>query len=97
MRKKTNDEQLGDILKQMVKALKLENNLDRVSIENAWEKVMGQSIAKQTKGLTLRDGVLTVNIESSALRMELHYGREKIKKILNDELHKDAVKDVIVR
>ncbi|MEO1434926.1 MAG: hypothetical protein AAFV80_05275 [Bacteroidota bacterium] len=36
-------------------------------------------------------------LESAALRQELSYGRDKIKKVLNEELGEEYIKEVIIR
>jgi predicted nucleic acid-binding Zn ribbon protein len=95
--KKTNDLPIGDVLKQMVKAFRMEDNLNRVKIENYWEQEMGEAIAKHTRDLRLRNKILYITIDSAPLRQELHIGREKIKKILNEAIGEEYISDVVVQ
>ncbi len=94
--RKTNDEPLADVLKQMVRAFKLGDNLNKTKIESLWEEKMGKTIATYTRELRLRDKVLYVTIESASLRSELHFGREKIRLMLNTEIGEDFLKEVII-
>jgi predicted nucleic acid-binding Zn ribbon protein len=94
--KKTNDEPIGDVLKQMVKAFKLDQNLNKTKIENLWESHMGKSISTYTREIIVKDYKLYVKIESASLRSELHYGREKILKIMNEALGENYLKEVII-
>ena len=41
--------------------------------------------------------MLYVELTSSVLREELSYGREKIIRLLNDELGREVVTDVVLR
>jgi hypothetical protein len=94
--KKTNDEPIGDILKQMVKAFKLERNLNKTKIENLWEQLMGKTISTYTRELVVRDNVLYVKIDSASLRSELHFGRDKILNIINEALGEAYLKEVVI-
>ena len=94
--KKSNDEPLADVLQQMMRAFKLKDNLTKVKIENLWEEKMGRMIATYSRHLTLRDGILYVTIESSSLRSELHFGREKIRKVLNEAIGEEFLREVII-
>ena len=94
--RKTNDEPLADVLKQMVKVMKLGDNLNKSRIESLWAEKMGRTIETYTRELRLRDKVLYVTIESASLRSELHYGREKIRMMLNKEIGEDFLKEVVI-
>jgi predicted nucleic acid-binding Zn ribbon protein len=94
--KKTNDEPIGDILKQMVRAFKLDQNLNKTKIENLWEQQMGKTIATYTREIIVKDHKLFVKIESASLRSELHFGREKILRMMNDALGENYLKEVII-
>ena len=94
-----NDEvSLGDALKNMLKASpKLERNLQKTKIENIWKAQMGETIHRYTREIRLVGDQLILSIESAALRNELSFGREKIKKIINDELGETVIREVIIR
>ena len=93
---KTNEQTIGDVLKQLVVVMKLKNNLTKVKIESLWAEKMGKTIAGYTRDLSVREKVLYVTIESASLRSELHYGRDKIKIILNEAIGEDYLKEVII-
>lgn len=83
---------LGDSIKEFVKANHLEKGLDKVGAEDAWKRVMGTAIGKYTTGVKLQGSTLNVQLSSSVLREELSYGKEKIIRLLNEELGKDLIK-----
>jgi predicted nucleic acid-binding Zn ribbon protein len=94
--RKTNDQPLADVLKQMVHVFRLKSNLYRTKIENLWELKMGRTIATYTRDIRMKDNVLYVTIESASLRAELQFGREKIKTIMNEEIGEEYIKEVVI-
>jgi hypothetical protein len=58
---------------------------------------MGPAIQKYTTAIKLQNDTLYVQLSSSVLREELSYGKEKIIRMLNEELGKDLVKKLVLR
>ena len=98
MAKRINNQSIvGDILNQIIKTNKLESGLDQVSVVDAWKNLMGNGVNNYTRSVALRNNVLYVELTSAVLREELSYGKDKIIKIINEELGKEVVKDVVLR
>ncbi len=93
----SNELSLKDALKSMVEYYRLNARLNQTKIQNAWTQSMGTSIAKYTTELKLRKNKLYITISSAPLRQELSYGKDKIKRILNEELGEQYIDDVIIR
>lgn len=91
-----NDSTIQEALSLMMDSYKLKPKLDQTKIENKWEALMGTTIAKYTKQISLRNGKLFVVLESSPLKQDLVYGKAKILKILNKELGEDIIKEVVI-
>lgn len=71
--------------------------MDVISVESAWKNLMGNGVNSYTRNVTLRGNKLYVELTSSVLREELHYGKEKIIRMLNEELGRDIIQEVILR
>jgi predicted nucleic acid-binding Zn ribbon protein len=98
MAKRINNQSIvGDILNQIIKTNKLESGLDQVSVIDAWKNLMGNGVNNYTRSVALRNNILYVELTSSVLREELSYGKDKIIKMINEELGKEVVKDVVLR
>ncbi len=93
----TNERPLGDIIKTVLKKHGLEEKLTETEIFASWGKIMGAPIAKYTERLSLKQGNLIVYLRSSVLRNELSYAKTKIIRMINDELGKPAVRDIVFR
>ncbi len=95
--RKTNEQSVKEVLKELLDAYRLKSKLDETRIRDAWATVMGPTIARYTQELRLRRSKLTVVISSASLRQELHFGRDKIRTNMNEALGEELIKDVEVR
>jgi hypothetical protein len=98
MAKRFNEESpIGDILKQFISQNKLEAGMDVVDVRDAWKNLMGNGVNNYTTEIQLKDSTLYVALSSAVLREELSYGKDKIIKMINDELRKDLVTNLVLR
>lgn len=88
---------IGDVLKQFIQKNNLEKGLDAVDVKQAWVNLMGAGVNTYTKEVSLKNGVLYVWLTSAVLREELLYGKQKIIKMMNEDVGKDVVKDLVLR
>lgn len=98
MKKRQKEElSLGDVLKEFVETNKLDKGLKQVQVVDAWNGLMGPAIKKYTTQVKLDREKLYVQLSSSVLREELSYGKQKIIKLMNEELGSELIKDLILR
>ena len=98
MAKRNNEEaSIKDVLKSFVSQHKLEAGIDKVDVKEAWIKLMGNGAANYTEEVELKNNTLYVKLTSSVLREELSYGKEKIIKMINEEMGKEVVTKLILR
>ena len=88
---------LSDAIKAFVETNKLQKGLDQVNIVHAWEELMGQGVNQYTSSVKLKGDTLHVELNSSVLREELSYGKEKIIHMMNEALGKPLIKKIILR
>lgn len=96
-KRKSNTASLHDVLDRFLRQHGLQEGMDRVRIKNAWPELMGGMISAHTKEITLKDGKLTLTVDSAPLRQELSFARQKIKELLNEHLARQVVKEVELR
>ena len=98
MNKRNNEHiSISDALKEFVEKNKLQKGLDKVNVRDVWNSQMGPAIEKYTTSIKLDRETLYVQLSSSVLREELSYGREKIIRMLNEELGRELVKKLVLR
>ena len=98
MAKRLNDNNsLGDVLKEFIEANKLQAGMDKIDVRDAWKNLMGNGVNTYTREIILKGSTLYVELTSAVLREELSYGKQKIVKMINEELKREVVKDVVLR
>ena len=98
MAKRFNEENsIADVLKQFIIQNKLETGMDVVNVREAWQNVMGNGVNTYTTEIQLKGNTLYVALSSAVLREELSYGKDKIITMINEELRKELVKQLILR
>jgi hypothetical protein len=98
MAKRLNNESpISDVLKAFIENNKLQSGMDKIDVEKAWKELMGNGVNTYTKEVILKGTTLYVTLSSSVLREELSHGKQKIISMLNDELRKDVVKELVLR
>ena len=96
-RRVSNEGSIGDVLKEFIEKNKLQAGMDKISVEEAWKSLMGNGVNSYTKEVVLKGTTLYVSLTSAVLREELSYGKQKIIKMINEELRKEVIKEVILR
>ncbi len=95
--KTSNEQSLKEVLQEMVEFYKLKSKLNQTKIRQLWHQMMGKVVSNYTTDIKLRRKKLYVNISSAPLREELSFGKEKIVKMLNEELGGEYIENVIIR
>jgi hypothetical protein len=96
-RRVSNEGSIGDVLKEFIEKYKLQSGMDKIDVEEAWKSLMGNGVNSYTKEVVLKGTTLYVSLTSAVLREELSYGKQKIIKMINEELRKEVIKEVILR
>lgn len=98
MAKRFNEENsLQDILKEFIQVNKLDSGMDKIDVEQAWKNLMGNGVNNYTEEVLLKRTTLYVKLSSAVLRNELSYGKDKIIKMINEEMGKEVVKSLVLR
>jgi len=98
MAKRFNEESpIGDVLKQFIQQNKLQAGMDKIDVRDAWKNLMGNGVNNYTTEILLKGSTLYVALSSAVLREELSYGKDKIIKMINEELRKEIVTNLIFR
>ncbi len=92
-----NESSIGDVLKEIIQVNNLQSGMDQVLVKEAWISLMGKGVNNYTKNVLLKGNTLYVELTSAVLREELSYGKDKIIKMINDELRRELIKAVVLR
>lgn len=93
----SNESSISEVLQQFIQQNKLETGMDKIDVEQAWKDLMGNGVNSYTQEVILKGATLYVKLTSAVLREELSYGKQKIIAMINEELKKEVVKEVVLR
>ncbi|NVK51613.1 MAG: DUF721 domain-containing protein [Flavobacteriaceae bacterium] len=97
MSKRENDAfSVKDLMGAFIKENNLSNGMQKLKLEEVWTKLMGQGVVSYTEKVQLQNKTLVVSLSSSVLREELSYGKEKIVKMMNEELGETLISKILL-
>ncbi|MCB2195339.1 MAG: DUF721 domain-containing protein [Bacteroidetes bacterium] len=96
MRKK-NTQKIDDVIKEYLKALKIDDKLKEVNLIKSWDDVVGKTIARSTQNIYIKNRKLFVKLNSSVIRNELFMLRDGLKKALNDRAGEELIDEIILK
>lgn len=97
MRSKSVPQPLSSLIRDVLSSTGLDTKLEQGIVIAAWEDVIGEKIGEHIEKTWFKDGRLFVRIKSPVWRQELHLNRTSWCRRLNEELGRDAVKDIVFR
>lgn len=87
---------IGDALKQFLNKSRLKGYVQAIQIEDAWEQIMGKTIAKYTEKISIHGDKLYINTNVAPLKQELLYQKEIIIQRVNEAMGEKVIKEVII-
>ena len=88
---------MQDALKQFLKQSRIKGGIQALQIEDAWEQIMGKTIAKYTDSIQIINQTLFITTTVAPLKNELLYQKDKIIERVNEALGEKVVKDVVIK
>ena len=92
--RRSNGQPLAEVIKELLKNYDITSKFNEAHVITSWDKLMGPSVTKYTVKIEVEKRILFVKLSNAALKQELSYAREKIKKMLNDEVGEELLLDV---
>lgn len=92
--RRSNGQPIGEVIKELLKNYDITSKFNEAHVVTSWDKLMGPSVTKYTIKIEVEKRILFVKLSNAALKQELSYSREKIKKMLNDEVGEEVLLDV---
>ena len=97
MAKRENDSfSVKDLMQSFIKENNLIKGMQKIKVEETWNQMMGPGVATHTTSVKLQNKTLVVQLNSSVLREELSYGKEKIIKMMNEEIGEKVISKLVL-
>ena len=87
-------QQIKDLILRNLRVQGLETPLLQKRLIDSWQEVAGETVAKYTDGLSIRNQTLYVHITSPALRADLSMMRQDLVKRLNAHVGSQVIADI---
>lgn len=94
MARRSNEQTLEEVIHDLLRVYRLEGRMVELDVVEAWRDVMGPSVVKRTTEVKLRDGVLSIYLNSAVLKEEFSYQKQRIIDLLNNHMKKEVIKRV---
>lgn len=85
---------VNDIVLEILRSQGLETPLMQRRLIEAWDNVVGQTIAQYTREKYIKNQTLFVKIDNPALRADLNMIRTELKNKLNSSINAQVIADV---
>lgn len=86
---------LGDALKAAFEKSGIDDKLQETRILENLDKVLGPQLSSHIQSKRISKAILYISLDSAALRHELTYRRDELKKALNTSVDQDLLKDIV--
>ena len=87
---------ISKIIEEVFSQKQIRIGIDNIKVQDAWKKTMGKNIQKYTIKVVYKKGILYIKLKSSVLKEELKYEKLKVIKLINIELGKEYIKDLVI-
>jgi hypothetical protein len=95
MARKSNQQSLGEVIREMLSSYRLDAKLKQARVLEAWPEVVGEMITKYTRDIYFKRTRLYVKIDSPVIKNELSYSKSEIIASLNNIVEEEIVTDLI--
>ena len=88
---------INEALQKFLSESRIKDEMLALQISDAWESIMGKTIARYTDQVRIQHGKLHIHTSIGPLRNELMYQRETILQKVNDFIGTSVVKEVVIQ
>lgn len=85
---------IADVMNIYLRETGLEKTVLEDKVVALWPEIMGDTVARLTRSVEVRNGMLIVHISSAALKAQLFERRFELVKKINDAVGGNAIRDV---
>ncbi|MDC3115614.1 DUF721 domain-containing protein [Bacteroidota bacterium] len=88
---------IDSLIKDITKKPKISEGLRKIDIQEVVKKVLGRNLLNYIKDIHVMDEKLIIKLNSSSLRSELSYSKDKLLKNINDNFQESEIKEIILK
>lgn len=86
---------LDESLNEMFSVYNLEAKYHQALLLSKWEKIVGATVATRTEKISFKNQIMYVTLTSAALKHQLNLSKSKLISLINDEINKIIILDIV--
>lgn len=86
---------LKDVFRELLDAYKIRDKFDERVVVNGWAELMGNTVAKRTGNVSVRNKVLYVQLTSGPIKKELMMNKSKVMSLISTKYGEGVITDVV--
>lgn len=86
---------LKDVFRELLDAYKIRDKFDERVVVNGWAELMGNTVAKRTGNVSVRNKVLYVQLTSGPIKKELMMNKSKVMSLISTKYGDGVITDVV--
>ncbi|MBX2967368.1 MAG: DUF721 domain-containing protein [Cyclobacteriaceae bacterium] len=87
---------IGDAIRNLLNSYQLESKYDEARVIASWERLVGEPIAKRTKKVFIKRGVLFVEFKTASMKNDFLLHKSKVIELFQQEFGKGVVTDIAI-
>ena len=88
---------MGEALKAYLEKSRIKSSVQALQIQDAWEKVMGKTVAKYTDKIQVVKKTLFIQTSIGPLKQELAYQKPTIIQRVNELMGPGTIEEVVIQ
>ncbi len=93
----SSEKSLKDLITSMMDSYKLSDKLVETKVKNDWEVIMGRTIAKNTKSVSVHNNILYLELLSAALKNDLYFHEKTIVEKVNHHVGQTIIQKIKIK
>src|SRR5690554_5537344 len=92
--RKSNMAPLKDVFEELLQAYALKDRFNERKVISSWGEMMGNTVAKRTSELSVKDKKLYVKLSSGPIKKELMMNKSKVLQLIAEKFGPDTIEDI---
>jgi len=86
---------LKDVFAQLLETYKIKDKYDERMVVSGWSELMGNTVAKRTADVSVRNKTLYVKMTSGPLKKDLMMNKSKVLSLIDTKYGNGVIKDIV--
>lgn len=95
--KRTNTQNIKEVVDLILDQLQIKHKLKEVEAIRVWKEMMGNTVARHLKDITIHRRVMFVRLSSSIVRAELNMMRSAMVQAVNERVGESVIDDMVIK